>query len=201
MTPAHTSHERRWRVAALVVLVIAGVGIAVGVRGTPAPVGAAPSPSALVGAPDAESTAWYCTGQSTAGGVSPGFLVLTNTTARPVTAGITVVSDSGSTAHTAAAVPARGVVAPAVPALSSGSWESETVIMSGGGVAVSQTVSNALGWSQAPCQSTTSDQWYFAGGSTVQANELYVSLLNPTATPVVVDLSFVTPAGTVHPIN
>ena len=57
------------------------------------------------------------------------------------------------------------------------------------------------GWSQAPCQSTTSAQWYFAGGSTAAANTLYVSLLNPTSTPVVVDLSFVTPAGMVHPIN
>ena len=200
MTPAHTSHERRWRVAALVVLVIAGVAIAAGVRGTPAPVGAAPSPSALVGAPDAESTAWYCTGQSAAGGVSPGFLVLTNTAPRPVSAAITFVSDSGATAHATATVPPRGVVVPAIPALS-GSWESETVITSGGGLAVTQTVSDALGWSQAPCQSTTSDQWYFAGGSTAAANELYVSLFNPTATPVVVDLSFVTPAGTVHPIN
>ena len=201
MTPAHVSRERRWRVAALVVLVIAGVAIAVSARGTPAPVGAAPSPAALVGAPDAESTAWYCTGQSTAGGLSPGFLVLTNTTPRPVAADISVVSDSGATAHTAAAVPADGVVAPAIPALASGSWESETVVTSGGGVAVTQTVSGPLGWSQAPCQSTTSDQWYFAGGSTAASNSLYVSLLNPTSTPVVVDLSFVTPAGTVHPIN
>jgi Family of unknown function (DUF5719) len=201
VTPAHVSHEHRWRVIALVVLVVAGVGIAVGVKGTPAPVGAAPNPGALIGAPDAESTAWYCTGQSTAGGVSPGFLVLTNTTAKPVTADITAISDSGATAHAAAAVPPRGAVAPAIPALSSGSWESETVITSGGGVAVTQTISNVLGWSQAPCQSTTSDQWYFAGGSTAAANALYVSLLNPTSTPVVVDLSFVTSAGTVHPIN
>jgi hypothetical protein len=201
VTPAHVSRERRWRVASLVVLVIAGVGVAVGVHGTAAPVGAEPSPAALVGAPDAESTAWYCTGQSTAGGVSPGFLVLTNTTARPVAADISVVSDTGATAHTAAAVPADGVVTPSIPALASGSWESETVITSGGGVAVTQAVSGPLGWSQAPCQSTTSSQWYFAGGSTAAANSLDVSLLNPTSTPVVVDLSFVTPAGTVHPIN
>jgi Family of unknown function (DUF5719) len=201
MTPAHVSREHRWRPIALAVLVVAGVGIAVGVRGTPAPVGAAPNPGALVGAPDAESTAWYCTGQSTAGGVSPGFLVLTNTTSKPVTANITAMSDSGATAHAATAVPARGAVAPAIPALASGSWEAETVITSGGGVAVTQTISGGLGWSQAPCQSTTSNQWYFAGGSTAAANSLYVSLLNPTSTPVVVDLSFVTPTGTVHPIN
>jgi hypothetical protein len=201
VTPAHVSRERRWRVAALVILVVAGVGIGVGVRGTPAPVGAAPTPSALVGAPDAESSAWYCTGQSTAGGVSPGLLVLTNTTARPVTAAITVTSDSGATANTAAAVPAHSVVAPALPPPSSGSWEAETVVTSGGGVAVSQTIEGPLGWSQAPCQSTTSAAWYFASGSTAAANSLYISLLNPTSTPVVVDLSFVTPSGMVHPIN
>ncbi len=68
-------------------------------------------------------------------------------------------------------------------------------------MAVSQTVANSLGWSQAPCQSTTSAQWYFAGGSTAAADQLWVSLLNPTSTPVVVDLSFVTPSGIVHPIN
>ena len=201
VTPAHVSRERRWRVAALVVLVVAGVGIAVGVRGGPAPVAAAPIPSALVGAPDAESSAWYCTGQSMAGGVSPGFLVLTNTTSKSVTADITATSDSGATAHTAAAIPAYGVVAPAIPTLASGSWVSETVITSGGGVAVTQTVAGSLGWSQAPCQSTTSARWYFASGSTAAANTLYVSLLNPTSTPVVVDLSFATPAGMVHPIN
>ena len=201
MTPAHVSRERRWRVAALVVLVVAGVGIAVGVRGAPAPVAAAPIPSTLVGAPDAESSAWYCTGQSVAGGVSPGFLVLTNTTAKSVTVDITATSDSGATAHTAAAVPAYGVIAPAIPTLASGSWVSETVITSGGGVAVSQTVAGSLGWSQAPCESTASAQWYFASGSTAAANTLYVSLLNPTSTPVVVDLSFATPAGIVHPID
>jgi hypothetical protein len=201
VTPAHVSRERRWRVAALVVLVVAGVAIAIGVRGAPAPVAAAPIPSALVGAPDAESSAWYCTGQSMAGGVAPGSLVLTNTTAQSVTADITATSDSGATAHTAAAVPAYGVVAPAIPTLASGSWESDTVITSGGGVAVTQTVAGSLGWSQAPCQSTTSAQWYFASGSTSAANTLSISLLNPTATPVVVDLSFATPAGMVHPIN
>jgi Family of unknown function (DUF5719) len=199
--PAHVSRQRRWRVAALVVLVVAGVGIAVAVRGAPVPAAAAPAPSALVGAPDAESSAWYCTGQSTAGGAAPGFLVLTNTTARPVTAGITATSDSGATASTTAAVPAHGVVTPAVPALASGSWVSETVVTSGGGVAVTQTVKNSLGWSQAPCQTTTSAQWYFAGGSTAAANTLSISLLNPTSTPVVVDLSFITSAGMVHPIN
>ena len=32
-------------------------------------------------------------------------------------------------------------------------------------------------------------------------NELHIALLNPSSTPVVVDLTFMTPAGAVHPIN
>ncbi len=201
LMPAHVSRQRRWRVAALVVLVVAGVGIAVAVRGAPVPVAAAPAPSALVGAPDAESSAWYCTGQSTAGGASPGFLVLTNTTARPVAADITATSDSGATADTTATVPAHGVAHPGRSRARIGLVGVRDRRHGGGGVAVTQTVKGSLGWSQAPCQTTTSPQWYFAGGSTAAANTLSVSLLNPTSTPVVVDLSFVTPGGMVHPIN
>jgi hypothetical protein len=201
MSPAHHSNERRWRVVALVVLVIAGIAVGISARGTSAPGGAVAAPSTLVGAPDAESSAWYCTGQSTASGVSPGFLLLTNTTPRPVTATVTAVTDTGASENTTVAVPALGVAAPSIPALSSGSWESESVITGGGGVAVTQAVHSPLGWSQAPCQSTTSAQWYFPAGSTAAANQLYITLLNPTSTPVVVDLTFLTSAGAVHPIN
>ena len=158
-------------------------------------------PGALVSAPDAESSAWYCTGQSTGSGIAPGFLILSNTTARPVAAAITAVSDAGATVHTAVDVPARAVVTPSVPALPSGSWESETVILSGGGVAATQAVHGPSGWSEAPCQSTTASGWYFPGGTTANSDPLSISLLNPTSTPVVVDLAFMTPSGAVHPIN
>jgi Family of unknown function (DUF5719) len=202
VSPAHHSHERRWPVLAIVVAVVAGVGIVAATRSTPAPVGASTGPASVVGAPDAESSAWYCTGQSTAsGGVSPGFLALTNTSTRSVGATITAVSDGGATARVALTVPPRNVAAPNVPPLASGSWEAETVTVSGGGIAVTQLVHSSLGWSESPCQSTTSSLWYFAGGSTAAADGLDVSVLNPTSTPVVVDLSFVTRSGTVHPIN
>jgi hypothetical protein len=187
-------------VLALVVLVVAGVGILAAVRGTSA--SSAPSaPSALVAAPDAESSAWYCTGQTTGSGGAPGFLVLTNATARQVAGTITAVSDSGATERTPVTVPARAAVAPSIPSLSSGSWESETVTLSGGGVAVTQVVHGPAGWSEAPCQSTTASVWYFPGGTTGSGDPLYLSLLNPTSTPVVVDVSFTTPSGAVHPIN
>jgi hypothetical protein len=68
-------------------------------------------------------------------------------------------------------------------------------------VAVSQWVHGSSGWGVAPCQSSTAANWYFAGGTTANSDGLYVSLLNPTSSPVVVDLAFTTPTGTVHPIN
>ncbi len=188
-------------VLALVVVVVVGVSVAAAARSTPAPAGAPATPSALVSAPDAESSASYCTGQTTSTGSAPGFLILTNTTARPVTGTITAVTDAGDTVHTAVAVPARAVVTPSIPAVSSGSWEAQAVTLSGGGVAVTQAVHGSSGWSEAPCQSTTAAGWYFPGGTTANADPLSVSLFNPTSTPVVVDLSFVTPTGTVHPIN
>ena len=185
----------------MVVLVVAGVAIAAGMRGAPAPAAAPAVSSALVSAPNAESSAWYCTGQSTGSGISPGFLILTNTTGRSVAASITAVSDAGATVHTAVAVPAHAVATPSIPSLSSGSWESQTVTVSGGGVALSQAVHGSSGWSEAPCQSTTAASWYFPSGTTANSDPLYISLLNPTSTPVVVDLTFMTPTGAVHPIN
>jgi uncharacterized protein DUF5719 len=201
VTPAHHSPEPRWRILVFVVVVIAGVAVAVTTRGTPPPAAGSATPAALVGAPDAESSAWYCTGQSTASGASPGFVILTNTSARSVGANIVTVTDGGATQHTAVAVPPHGVAAPAIPPPTAGSWEAQTVTVDGGGVAVTQAVHSSSGWSESPCLSTTASRWYFPGGTTASGDILFLSLLNPTATPVVVDVTFVTPSGVLHPIN
>ncbi len=201
MTPAHQSREHRWRALVLVAAVIVVVALLAGSRGTTAPVSPLVQPVAQVAPADAESSSWYCIGQSTASGQEPGYVVLTNTTATPVAATVNQESDGGSVATVAVSVPARGAVVPTMPAPASGSWLSETVSVAGGGVAVSQVVSGPSGWTTSPCQSTTSATWYFAGGTTVNGDVLQVALLNPTSTPVVADLSFVTPSGVVHPIN
>jgi hypothetical protein len=202
VSPAHHSGERRWPVLVVVVAVLAGVSLAVASRGTGAPpAGSSGTPSALVSAHNAESSAWYCTGMSTATGSAPGTLVLTNTTPAPVTAGITAVSDTGAYVHASVSVPGDTVVSPSVSGPSSGSWQADTVTVAGGGVAVSQSVHGSSGWGVAPCQSSTAANWYFAGGTTANSDGLFASLLNPTSTPVVVDLSFITSTGAVHPIN
>ena len=154
-----------------------------------------------VGAPNAESTAWYCTVQSVGAGVDQGSLLLTNTTGRPVAAAVTAVTDTGSTAKVGLTVPPHDVVAPDLPPAASGTWVAQTVGLDGGGVAVTQVVHDATGWAEAPCLERTSSQWYFPVGSTSGSDQLFVALLNPTSTQEVADLSFVTPKGVVHPIN
>jgi hypothetical protein len=199
VTPAHHTPVVRWRILLVVLLVVAGGGVGGGGPRSPPPPGA--GPVSQVSPPDSESSAWYCSGQSTPSGAAPGFLVLTNTTADDTRAAVTAVSDGGATQRATVVVPAHGVLVPPAASFSSGSGEAQTVTVEGGGVAVSQVVHGPSGWSESPCQSTTSSRWYFPSGTTTGGGALSLSLLNPTVSPVVVDVTFVTPSGTLHPIN
>ncbi|HWE67293.1 MAG TPA: DUF5719 family protein [Acidimicrobiales bacterium] len=202
MSPAHHSAQHRWRVLVLVAAVLVAVAVVTRSPGTAAPGGPPVSAASTVSAPNAESSAWYCTGQTTPSGqIAAGIVILTNTGTRAVSGSIAAVTDSGATSDTGIAVPARGQVVANVTPPETGAWMSETVVLSGGGVAVTQAVHGPAGWAEAPCQSTTSPQWFFPSGLTTGSNALFIALYNPTSTPDVVDLSFVTPSGTSHPIN
>jgi hypothetical protein len=202
MSPAHHSGQGRLLVLALVLAVLVGVAVAARTPGVAAPGGPPVSPAAFVTAPGAESSAWYCTGQSTSSGeVAVGALVLTNSTARTVIGSVESTSDSGAQSQITVTVPAHAQLVPDIPAPSSGSWTSQVAILSAGGVAVTQVVHGPAGWSETPCQSRTSADWYFPSGTTSGTDGLFISLFNPTTSPDVVDLTFVTPSGVVQPIN
>ncbi len=204
MTPAQHRSGPRWPVLAVVVIAITVVSVVVATRGSSpqgAGAGAVADPGALVSAPNAESSAWYCAGQSVGSGVAPGSLLLSNTTSHPITGSVTQVADGGRPVATTVRIPARGQLIPTLAAPSSGSWLSQYVSLAGGGVAVTQLLHGSSGWSVSPCVSTTSSVWYFPSGTTANSDGLTVALFNPTPTPDVVDLSFVTPTGTIHPIN
>jgi hypothetical protein len=199
--PAHGG-QRRWLVLVVVVGVLGGLAVAARAPGKSVPGGPPLAPVSLVSAPAAESSAWYCTGQSTvAGQLAPGSVVLTNTGTRTVRGTIDAVTDTGAKVEGRIAVRARRQLVADIPTPKTGTWISEVVTLSGGGVAVSQTLQGPSGWAEAPCQSSTSQQWYFPIGVTTGSNALFVALFNPTSTPDVVDLSFTTPTGVVHPIN
>jgi hypothetical protein len=202
VSPAHQAGKRRWLVLTLVVAVLAGVAVAARSPGKASPGGPPLESAAAVSAPDAESSAWYCTGQSTAAGqLAPGSVILTNTGSRSVTGTINAVTDTGAKVEAGVSVPARSQRIAAIPVPKTGTWISEAVTLSGGGVAVTQATDGPTGWSESPCQSSTSQQWYFPSGVTTGSDALFVALFNPTSTPDVVDLGFVTPQGPLHPIN
>jgi Family of unknown function (DUF5719) len=204
---AHASHVRpeagrRWLILLLVVAVLGGVAYAAHKPGVAEPGGPPVSPAALVTSDHAESSAWYCTGQTTvSGALAPGTVMLTNTTGRAVTGTITSDTDTAATTATNVVVPARQQVVANLAPPASGTWSSDTVILNGGGVAVSQAIKGPNGWSEAPCESSTSQHWYFPSGTSTGTNGLFIALFNPTSTPDVIDLSFTTPTGVVHPIN
>jgi hypothetical protein len=189
-------------VVLVLVAVLAGVGLLTRSPGHPAADGPPAVASAFVSAPGAESDAWYCVGQTTASGqAGVGHLVLTNTRATPVSGTIASVTDTGAHESTPVVVPARTTMVPPLAAPASGTWVAQDVILSGGGVAVSQSVHGPSGWSEAPCQSSTGQTWYFPAGVTSGSDSLFITLFNPTSTPEVVDMTFVTPSGIDHPIN
>ena len=204
VSPAHHTRERRWLALLLVVLVIGLVAGVAGNRGKPVPVrraGVAERAGGVGGRRVVGLVLHRAVHRLRRLGRGPG----------PARAGQHDDAAGGGRhrhghrhrRHRAdcGVGPGSPTVVPSLTAPSSGSWEAQTVTLAGGGVSVSQTVDGTSGWSVAPCQSTTSATWYFAGGSTEGTDGLSLALLNPTSIPVVVDLSFVTPSGTVHPIN
>ena len=195
---------RRAVLVAALVAVFASTGIVdrlVGRTTPPAsPVGAF---SAVGVAPGrgTESSAWYCAGGTGASGGAPGTIVLTNGTARPARGTVTVLPAlaAGSTAPgpwagastLAVTVPADAQTVVGAAQLGAGGVVATAVVLDGGGVAVSQTVASPLGWSMAPCASTTAPDWYFAHAATSQGGGLILSLFNPGATDATVDVSLV----------
>jgi hypothetical protein len=194
--------QRRWPVLTVIVAVLAVLGLESRTPGKPPQGGPPLSPVAAVIAANAESSAWYCTGQTTVTGLlAPGTVVLSNTTKHRVSGSVASVTDTGISTATPVVVPAMAQLPVALPTPASGTWRSESVILSGGGVAVSQALEGPNGWAEAPCQSGTSQHWYFPSGVTTGSNGMFISLFNPTSTPDVIDLNFVTPSGPTTPIN
>ena len=189
---------RRAVLLALVVAVLVGVGVASsGGTSGPARPGAVVPAAALAMTPaGAESSAWFCPGSTGVGGPAAGDLVLTNPTPRPVTATVTTVSTTGSTSAPVSV--AAGTETALAPASLTGALAS-TVVVDGGGTAVSQALSGPSGFTDAGCAARTAPAWYFADASTAGGDTVSLALLNPTATVAVVDVSFVTARGAVAP--
>ncbi len=174
------------------------------VVGRTAPAPAEAVGTAVVGDASASASAAFCAG-GTAGSGQPAVpaVYLTNTSARPVQGAMRTVvpgRSGGGTGHaTAVTVPARSTVAvDPTPGVAPGPMAA-SFVFAGGGVVASQVVRGPGGWAAAPCATRPAQSLVFAGGSTAGGSSLTLSLLDPTAAPAVVDVTFVTPSGAVVP--
>jgi hypothetical protein len=190
-----------------VLVILVGVGVAAGGGGaspSSGPLAAGAVATALgtgVTPAGAESSAWFCAGGTGTGGDAANEMIVTNPTPRPVKATVTTVTtgSTGTPVADVSVVPAEGQVELAPVEGGLGGPGASIVVLDGSGVGVTQEVSGPLGFSTAPCASTTSGTWYFADGSTAGGDRLALTLFNPTETVAVVDLSFVSSNGTLAP--
>jgi len=192
----------RWVAVAVVVATV----VVVGVIGAVLPLStASPAPTtadAVVVPPaGAYSSSAFC---PTGADNSNATIYLTNSSSATVDGVMTSIGQAGAsgsvpTVHQAVSVPARGTAAVDPKQGLPAGDTATSFVFDGGGVVTDQVVSAGGSWSTAPCATQTSPQWSFAGGSTQTGNSLSLSLLNPSSTDAVVDVSFLTGAGRVTP--
>lgn len=171
-------------VALAAIAAVCVVNAEVSTTAAPAPV-ARPASAILAGS-GAGSSAWYCAGVAAAASGDAATLVMTNPGPKAVEGLVETVSAgaSGPASSAVTVAPGRELSLPV-------GLGASTVLLRGGGLGVSEAVADPLGWSLAPCASTTSTSWYFAQASTASGDAMQVALFNPTPTPAVADVSFV----------
>jgi len=185
---------RRALICALVVAAIAA-GVIVS-RGTSDAVGIAHAislPAAAggseVAAQDVSSSVWYCAS------AIPSTLVFSSRSSSAVSAVIKWAAQPG---ESTISVPAGGQ-ADLPPQANASGPQGATVVLNGGGVAVSQLLKVPDGSSVSQCASSLSPHWYFPQGSTLPGNAVTLDIYDPAATPAVVDVDLITASGETQP--
>lgn len=186
---------RRGIVVAVVLAVIVVMAVLDGVVGRSAATGlaAAPQTSATAVVPAGLGTSsWFCTGGSGAAAGAEATVVIFNPTDQQVHGTVLAIPSAGRRRSVSVTI-APGGMSTVVPAtIAPGPWLAATVQLDRSGVGVDETVSSPLGWSEAPCASSTANRWYFPDGSTAGDNGVALSIFNPGATAAVVDTDLVT---------
>jgi hypothetical protein len=149
----------------------------------------------------AESSAFTCAGFTEgASSSAPGSVLLTNAGPSAASVGVTVFDDLNQRTSFLVTVPSGRTIAVDISArLSGGSAVAADLVVDGGGVGVSEQIERSGEATTTPCASSTSPTWYLTGGITPEFASLSYALVNPSATPAVVDVSFSTANGLVVP--
>ena len=178
--------------------VLAIVLIAVGIFSSMASsVNPSQLPSSLALNGQAESTALYCTGFSSAKLGESGRVILVNTTGRSHEITIDHVSNLGVGFSNEVNLGAYGRYGFDPSAGVDGDYFGVGAQVSGGGVVGVQVTKDDT--SEAPCISTGITNWFAAGFDTTVGSSAILSVYNPTATPAVFNVSTFSQTGYVAP--
>lgn len=192
---------RRVGVVAVVLAVLVALGVldaSVGRAGAPRALAPSAVQSATADAvvpAGAGTSAWFCAGGSGAALGVEATVVVTDPTDQAATGTVEAITSDGTRRTTPIEVPAGGVTSVVPAHLAPGPWVSAMVLLDVAGVAVDETVSSAVGWSEAPCASAPASHWLFVGQSTSGNDGVALSVLNPSVTPAVVDIALTTSNG------
>ena len=158
-------------------------------------------PTGLTVSLDAESTALYCTGISSASG-TPGRVTFYNTSSASRSLSVSVVSDKGNSYHGSielAAHSAQSIEPSVVDKGAAGATFAVAVQISGGGVVGEEIAGTNR--TEVPCSASGVTRWYATGFNTLVGSSAYLSVYNPTATAAVLNASIYTAAGFYAPAS
>ena len=152
------------------------------------------------GRPGARSSAWFCTGATSAtDGAANGTVVVANAGNRRLAGSVTVVPSEGEPKQVALSVAASGRTVVRLLDVVTAPYVSALVELDGGEAVVELAASGPLGESATACASSASTTWYFAEGVTTRDAAEVITLFNPFPEDAIVDLVFTTEEGEVTP--
>ena len=212
----------RWPALVLVLALIGGL-VALDQTRTNEPTESAAASTQLGGplaaADDASGTTWYCpAGFTTPDGANDHIVVVSNSTERAVDGTLTIYPslldvDGNPLPYPRAVQPIevaprsqqRISLAPLVASLdpdlatNTGAFAAALAEFEAAGVEVEHVVVAAQGSDLGPCATSAATTWWFASGTTTTDVGYQLYLLNPFPDDAVVDISFVTDAGSRTP--
>lgn len=188
-------------VPALVVVVLAVVGVVVAARDTPAPAVATFAPTRTPWMPAVSSTAaltdtWFCPGVPVTGddGVG-GEILIGNRSADPITAQVQWMGEPGTSVDETVTVEGFSTLTLDAAGRLEAPFVSAVVEVDGGRAIVEQRAIHPAGRPVAPCADRTSANWYLAEGFTVGGSLNNLVLTNPFDDAAIVNVSFATADG------
>ena len=154
-------------------------------------------PGGLALTSNAESTALYCTGLTSAKDGASGHVTFVNTTEDAHLVIINAVSDTGGSYSRQTLLGAHQSISIDPSARLRGDSFGVGAQISGGGVVGIEVTKNNTG--EAPCIATGVANWYGSGFNTTVGSSAELSVYNPTATPAVFNVVAYSAAGLATP--